>query len=87
MQNSDSPKKKNEKSDKLSFKEALLAALEDMFNGCAIEEKADSNEITIKMDTKLIKIDHKLSSVKCEDDKQLEHIITNVLNQVKNLSL
>ena len=38
------------------------------------------------MDDKTIKIDMEKLSVSCEQDKQLEQIVTNCVNQIANLS-
>lgn len=69
----------------LGFKDGLLAALGDMFKGCPIECNEETNEIKIVMDGKEIRIDHRLGRVKCDEDKQVEQIIANVMQQVKNL--
>lgn len=69
----------------IEFKDGLLAALGDMFKGCSLESIDESNEIKIVMDGKEIRVDYKQGRVKCEDDKQIEQIITNVMQQVKNL--
>lgn len=71
---------------KFDFKESLLSALNDMFDGCFIENRTETNEIAIKMDKKLVTVDLNNSTVNCNDDKQLEQIVTNVFNQIKNLA-
>lgn len=85
---SESDKKRmHEKEEKMGFKDGLMAALGDMFNGCPIEDNQEASEIKIIMDMKEIKVDYKTCKVKCEDDKQIEQIIGNVIQQVKNICL
>lgn len=69
-----------------SFKENLLSAFNDMFDGLSIQENENSNEILVQMDNKIVKINTKSLTIKCEEDKQLEQIVSNVVNQIKNLS-
>lgn len=82
---SDLVKKGSGRDEPIEFKEGLLAALGDMFKGCEIEADDEKSEIKIVMDGKEIRVDHRLGQVKCEEDKQVEQIIANVMQQVKNL--
>ena len=56
-----------------------------MFNQFSINEVNDEL-IQIYVDDKLIDIDLKQSIVKCDQDKQLEQIVSTVFNQIKTLS-
>jgi hypothetical protein len=69
--------------EKNKFEESLLSALKDMFN-CSIEEK--DNELYLSMDKKMVTINLKNNAVKCEEDKQIEQIVSTLVSQLKNLS-
>ena len=69
--------------EKSKFEENLQSALSDMFT-YTLEEKQD--EYLINVDKKLISVSLKNYAVKCEDDKQLEQIVSVMVNQIKNLS-
>jgi hypothetical protein len=68
----------------LIFEQNLLLALKDMFDISSIEY-AESESITINLDTKRALIDLNNLTVKCEDE-QLEQIVTTVLKQLSSLS-
>lgn len=68
------------------FMQNLSTALNDMFDGFSIQENNESNEILINMDSKNIIINKKTLDVKCDQDKQLEHIVINIVNQIKNFA-
>lgn len=67
-----------------NFKENLLSALDDLFESKSIRD--ESNALFIEMDDKTIKINLEKLNVTCEQDKQLEQIVTNCVNQIANLS-
>jgi cleavage and polyadenylation specificity factor subunit 3 len=69
--------------EKSKFEDNLLSALKDMFT-CSIEEKEE--EFSLNMDKKTVTINLKNHMVKCEEDKQIEQIISTLVNQLKNLS-
>lgn len=69
--------------EKNKFEESLLSALKDMFS-CSIEEK--DNELYLNMDKKMVTINLKTNAVKCEEDKQVEQIVSTLVTQLKNLS-
>lgn len=69
--------------EKSKFEENLQSALSDMFT-YTLEEKQD--EYLINVDKKVISVSLKNYAVKCEEDKQLEQIVSVMVNQIKNLS-
>ena len=69
--------------EKNKFEESLKSALEDMFK-CSIEES--DNELSLSMDKKTVTINLKNHAVSCEEDKQVEQIVTTLVNQLKNLT-
>ncbi len=81
----------------LSFRDALVATLCDMFAECSVvdepvnaktadsDEHVDDTRLTIRMDNKSVSIDLSQLSVSCEEDKQLEQSVATVLKQVNNL--
>jgi cleavage and polyadenylation specificity factor subunit 3 len=73
-----------ELSNRISFEENLLAALNDMFDSSSIEH-TESEAITINLDGKTAIIDLEGLTVKCEDE-QLEQIVSTVIKQLRSLS-
>ncbi len=69
--------------EKNKFEESLLSALRDMFT-CTIEEK--EQELSLHMDKKTVTINMKNHLVKCEEDKQIEQIVSTLVSQIKNLT-
>ncbi len=69
--------------EKSKFEENLKSALNDMFT-YTIEQTQD--DYLINVDKKIISVNLNNYSVKCEEDKQLEQIVSVMVSQIKNLS-
>jgi hypothetical protein len=67
------------------FRENLISALTDMFDESSITQMTDVL-IKFNIDQKLIEINLENYDVQCESDKNLEQIVTTVVNQIKILS-
>ncbi len=67
------------------FRENLISALTDMFDESSITQMTD-DLIKFNIDKKIIEINLQSFSVQCETDKNLEQIVTTLVNQIKILS-
>lgn len=67
-----------------SIRENILLALGEMYNKLdVVDEKADEQLVINVEDRRLVSIDLNTFAVNCDDDKQLESLVFNIVNQVK----
>jgi hypothetical protein len=62
-----------------------MSALNDMYDGNSIEYK-ENESVFINVDSKIVSIDLKTLTTKCEEDDHLEAIVSTVIKQLKSLS-